>query len=333
MTPLDVLINVDEHDSVDSIAEQAIWAEDLGYERVSMGETTGWNNVALLSVVAERTETIGIGNDVFSPFSRTPGLLAQTGAALQEISGGRYRMGVGTSSPPLVEQWHGLEFDRPLRRLREAIDIMNEAYAGDRVDYDGDIFDLGGLRLEGVPDSAPPVDVSVLGPKAVELTGRFADGWIPQLFTPDGLQERLEDLRRGAELGERDPDDIRVSPIIRCCALEDGERARSIARRMVAFLIGAYGPYYRKSIVRQGYEDVVDDIRAGWEERDTDAMAAALPDSLLDEVAAAGTPDEVRERVERYGGQDGVDAVRVGFFTDMTREDEHATLEELSEIV
>lgn len=330
MVELDVLINVDEHESIDSIAEQAALAEELGYARVSMGETTGWNNVVLLTVIAERTETIGIGNDVFSPYSRSPALLGQTGAAMQEVSDGRYRMGLGPSSPALVEQWHGLEFNQPLRRLRETIEIVQKSYEGNQLNYDGDIFNIGGLRLNEVPDQAPPVDVAVLGPKAVELTGRFADGWIPQLFTPDGLQARLEDLRRGAGLGDRDPEKIRVSPIIRCCALDDRERARSIARRMVSFLIGAYGPYYRKSIARQGYEDVAEEIRAGWEDRDTDAMATALPDSLLDQLTAAGTADEVRERVALYGSQDDVDAVRVGFFTDMTREEENNTLEVLS---
>lgn len=333
MTTLDVLSTPDEHESVDSIVDQAELAESLGYERISMSEATGWNNVAILTAIAHRTESLGIGNDVFSPYSRTPALLAQSGAVLQEVSDGRYRMGLGTSSPNLVEGWHGLEFDRPLRRLRETIEILDQAYAGERVDYDGEIFDLDGLKLVGVPDDAPPVDVAALGPKTVELAGRFADGWIPQLFTAEGLKARLDDLYRGAELGGRDPETLRVSPILRCCALDDRERAREMGRRMISFLIGAYGPYYRKSVARQGYQDVVDEIGRAWEKRDTDAMAAALSDDLLDELAATGTPEEVRARVERYASIDGVDAVRVGFFSEMTRDDETATMEALSALL
>ena len=333
MTELDVLIATDAHDSVDTMAEQAVVSEELGYDRVSMGEATGWNNVALLSVIAERTDEIGLSNDVFSPYSRTPGLLAQTGAAMQEVTDGRYRMGLGTSSPDIVERWHGLDFDRPLRRLREAIDVLHEAYEGGRVTYDGEIFDLDGLRLtESPPDPEPPLDVAVLGPKAVELTGRFADGWVPQLFTSDGLRNRLADLQRGADLGGRDPGELRVAPILRCFALEDRERARELGRRSISFLIGAYGPYYRQSVARQGYEDVTEEIHAAWQERDTDAMAAALPEELLDELAAVGTPEEVRERVENYAAIDGVDAVRIGFLTDQTLEEQATTLETLAEL-
>ena len=103
------------------------------------------------------------------------------------------------------------------------------------------------------PEPEPSIDLAVLGPKATELTGRFADSWVPQLFTPDGLRDRLGDLERGAELGDRDANDVRVSPVLRCWAMEDGEAAREQARESIAFLIGAYGPYYRQSIAEQGF--------------------------------------------------------------------------------
>ncbi len=107
------------------------------------------------------------------------------------------------------------------------------------------------------------------------MAGRFGDGWAPQLFTKDGLRNRLEDLERGAELGGKDLSDLRVAPIVRGIASADREAARSKARSTVAFLLGAYGPYYGNSVAEQGYPDVVDEIRAAWEERDTDAMARA----------------------------------------------------------
>jgi coenzyme F420-dependent oxidoreductase len=328
---IDLLLSVADHPSLDSVAEQVEHAEESGFDRVSLGETTGWNAVTTLTAIGERTETIGLSNDVFSPYSRSPALLGQTAAALQEVTGGRYRLGLGPSSPALVENWHGESFERPLRRLRETIEIVREVLSGERVSYDGEIFDLDGLAL-GCPvsESETPIDAAVLGPKATELTGRFADGWVPQLFTPDGLSDRLDDLARGAELGSRDADDVRVSPILRCCAMDDGERARDLARESVAFLIGAYGPYYRQSIAEQGHGEVAAAIRDAWEAGERDRMAEELSDDLLNDLVAAGTPEEVREGIERFGEIDGVDAVRVGFLTRGSIDDQYRTMEAIS---
>lgn len=328
---LDLLLSVGDHPSIDSVAKQTERAEEMGFSRVSLGETTGWNAVTTLTCIGECTSNIGLSNDVFSPYSRSPALLGQTAAALQEVMGGRYRLGLGPSSPALVENWHGAEFERPLRRLRETIEITRNVLSGERVTYSGEIFDLDGLALEcPTPDRETPIDLAVLGPKAVELTGRFADGWVPQLFTPDGLRDRLGDLQRGADLGDRDPSAVRVSPILRCCAMDDGTEARERARESIAFLIGAYGPYYRQSIAEQGHADVARAIRAAWEAGERNRMSEELPNDLLDDLVAAGTPEEVRERVERFGDLEGVDAVRAGFLTRGSIDDQYRTMEALS---
>jgi coenzyme F420-dependent oxidoreductase len=333
MTDLDLVLMSSDHDTVDSVADQAVRAEAHGFGRVSMGETTGWNIVPVMAVIAERTDDIGISDDVISPFSRAPTTLAQTALTLHDVTDGRFRLGLGPSSPALAEGWHAGEFERPLRRLRETVDVIREVYDGGDVDYDGDVYDVGGLSYDrDVPDEPPGVDLATLGPKATELAGRFADGWVPQLFTPDALRERLDDLERGADLGDRDPDDLRVSPIVRTCVSEDREYARAITRQMVAFLIGAYGPFYGDSVAEQGYEEMVAEIRSAWEDRDTAAMADALTDEALDELAAAGTADEVRERIERMGAVDGVDAVRVGFVGGMTQEDKETTMAALADL-
>ena len=328
---LDVLLSLPDHDSPSSVADRARQAEELGYSRVSMGETTGWNVVPILTLIAERTERIGLSDDVVSPYGRSPALMAQTALTLHDVSGGRFRLGLGPSSPAITERWHGLDFDRPLRRLRETIDVVHAVYENGTPAYEGDVFELAGLDYErDVPENPPPIDLATLGPKSTELAGRFGDGWVPQLFTEDGLAERLGDLARGAELAGRDPAELRVSPVVRCFASEDRERARETMRSMVAFLVGAYGPFYGNSVAEQGYADVVSEIREAGGDRDTDAMAAALPDDVLDALAAAGTPGEVREWVEGYAALDGVDAVRVGFASGMSEEDKAGTMEALS---
>ncbi|WP_435079688.1 TIGR04024 family LLM class F420-dependent oxidoreductase [Halococcus sp. AFM35] len=332
--PLDLVVSVSDHDSLDSVATQARRAEEYGFERVSAGETTGWDMVTTFAVIGERTDHIGLSNDVLSPYGRAPTVLAQTALTMHEATSGRFRLGLGTSSPAIAKRWHGASFDRPLRRLRETIDIVRGVYEGGSVNYDGEIYQLDGLSYDrAVPDDPPSIDVAALGPKAVELAGRFADGWVPQLFTVGGLDERMADLRRGAELGGRDPTDLRVAPLVRCFASEDRERAREETRAMVAFLVGAYGPFYGQSVAEQGYEDVVEEIRAAWDDRDTAAMAAALPDELLDEIAAAGTPDEVREQIKQFGEIDGVSAVRIGFVRGMDSADKEMTMEVLGSML
>ncbi|MXR50039.1 TIGR04024 family LLM class F420-dependent oxidoreductase [Halovenus sp. WSH3] len=325
--PFDLVLMTDDHSEIDSIAEQAKLAEEHGFANVTMGETTGWNIVPVLTVIAERTDEIGITDDVLSPYARAPTVYAQTALTMDEITDGRFRLGLGTSSPALAERWHGGEFDRPLRRLRETIDIVHEVYEGGSVTYDGEIYDLGGLSYErSIPDQPPAIDVAALGPKGTELTGRFADGWVPQLFTVEGLEDRLADLRRGAELGERSAEEIRVSPLIRTFASEDPDRARAVAKQMISFLIGAYGPFYGNSIAEQGYEDTVAEIRDLWENRDTAAMAEALPDDLLDSVAAVGTPEDVRSKLDTFADIEGVDAIRLGFVSGMSQEDKEFTM-------
>ncbi|WP_276257422.1 TIGR04024 family LLM class F420-dependent oxidoreductase [Haloglomus litoreum] len=329
---LDGTLMLSDHSTIDEAVAQAGRYEDHGFERVSMGEVTGWNIVPVLTAIGRETG-IGISNDVFSPPSRSPAMLAQTALTLHEASDGDYRMGLGPSSPALVERWHSGEFEPALRRTRETIDIVRAVYEGGKVSYDGDVYELGGMGYDRqVPDDPPAIDLATLGPKAVEMTGRFADGWVPQLFTADGLRDRLEDLERGADLGDRSVDDVRVAPLVRTFAHEDGDHARSMARQMVSFLVGAYGPFYGNSVAEQGYPEAVEEIRAAWEEKDTAAMAAALPDEALEALAAAGTPEEVREHYRKLAAIDGVDAVRCAFVAGMSQDDKETTMATLAEL-
>lgn len=331
---LDLLVRLTEYERPQDVAERAVQAEELGFDRISVGETTGWNIIPPLTLAADRTDELGISNDVISPYGRSPAMLAQTALTMHAASDGRFRFGLGPSSPAITERWHGQEFDRPLRRTREAIEVIRAVYEKGNPAYEGEIFDIAGLNYDRpVPESPPPIDLATLGPKATEMAGRFGDGWAPQMFTKDGLKDRLEDLERGAELADKGLDDLRVAPIVRAIASEDRETARAKARSNIAFMLGAYGPYYGNSVGEQGYPEIVEEVRDAWQDRDTDAMAAALPDELLDELAAAGTPDEVREWVGEYARIEGTDAVRLGFVNEMTEAEKATTMEAVADLV
>jgi coenzyme F420-dependent oxidoreductase len=317
--------------SVDTLVELTRRAEELEYEHAWLPETWGRDAVTSLTSMALGTEEIGLGPSIWNVYSRSPALIGQTAATLQEVSDGRFRVGLGPSGPAVIQGWHGEQFDRPLRRTRETIDIVRKVLLGETVNYDGDCFTVGGFRLRcDPPETPPPIDAAAMGPKSVELAGRFADGWHAIVFTPDGLRDRLEDLRRGAELGDRDPDDVRVTLSLTCCALEDGERARRLARQHAAFYVGGMGTYYRDSLARQGYEELAHDISSAWGSGDKERATELVGDDLLDDLGAAGTPERTREEVEKFAAIDGVDAVAVGFPRGATVEEARETMAALA---
>ncbi len=327
----DMVLPLNSYDDIENAVDMVQFAEELGYGYVSMGETSGRSVPVVMGLLADRTDTIGVTDDVLSPYGRTPSTLGQTAATLQELSGGRFRLRLGASSPALAERWHGVDFERPLRRVREAIEVVRQVQSGDRLDYDGDFFSPGGMAFEGVvPEEPAPVDVAALGPKSVEMAGRFADGWVPQLLTVEAMEERMDDLRRGAELGDRSIDDVRVSLNFRCGALADGERARQYARQHVAFMVALYGPYYRKAVADAGWEGVTETVSARWQDGDREGAYEAIPGELLDELVAAGTPEEARRQVERFEAIDGLDTVQVSFFGPMDEAECRETLEHLA---
>jgi coenzyme F420-dependent oxidoreductase len=331
MTVRDIHLPVAAQSRVDSLVPYTQQAEEAGYDCVWMPETWGRDAVTVLTVLAERTDSVELGASILPIYSRSPTLMGQSAATLHEVSEGRFRLGIGPSGPAVIEGWHGASFDRPLRRTREYVEILRQVLLGERVEYQGDVFQLSGFRLRSEPPKNPPkIDVAGLGPKSVELAGRFGDGWHAVVFTPDGIRDRLADLRRGAELGDRDPSDLRTTLSLTCCALGDREHARELARQHIAFYIGGMGTYYRDSLARQGYKEEANDIASAWANGDRETALGEISEELLDHLCAAGTPEEARESIERFEAVDGLDAVAVGFPRGASEGEIEATIEALS---
>lgn len=330
MTTRTVHLPVAAQSSLESLVELGEAVEAHGYRRAWLPETWGRDAVTVLATLAARTDEVGIGTSIVNAYSRSPATLAQTAATLQEASGGRFRLGIGPSGPAVIRGWHGLEFDRPLRRTRECVEIVRGALSGEEVRYDGDLFQLRGFRLrQGPPADPVPIDVTGMGPKAVELAGRFADGWHALMFTPDGFRDRLEDLDRGVDLGERDVEDVQVTLTVPCCALEDDDRARSLVRQHLAFYVGGMGTFYRDALARQGHEDVATTVYDAWQAGDRrDALAAIDP--LVDELGAVGTPADARASFESLEAIQGVDRIAVSFPRGADHDEIEATLAALA---
>jgi coenzyme F420-dependent oxidoreductase len=265
---------------------------------------------------------------IVNVYSRSPALLGQTAATLQEASDDRFRLGIGPSGPRVVENWHGRDFSNPLRQTRETIEIVRQVLSGESVSYDGEYFSVDGFRLRcEAPNPTPPIDVAALGPKAVELVGRFADGWHVVNYTKDGFEQRLGDLRRGIELGDQDRDEIRVTLSVTCCALKDGEYARKLTAQHIAFYIGGMGTFYRGNLARQGYENVAHEIYNAWQDGDREHAITLVRDELRDQMGAAGTPAETRKQLSQFIDLENVDAINVAFPRGANPEEIRKTME------
>ena len=305
-------------------------AANTGYNTVLTSETWGFDAFTRLGYLAARTD-VQLGTAIVPFHSRTPSLLAQAIGTLSGLSSRTPVLGLGLSSPAVMENWHGAEFEPALRRERETIEIVRRILSGDPVAYQGHLFDLdfGPLRFD--PPDNVAIYLAAQGPTNVRLTGEFADGWMPTYIPLSNLEEARAPLVEGARARGRDPDEVATTPTVTTCVLEDGERARERCRETVAFYIGGMGAYHHRTLAENGYRDTADRIRDAWDEGDHEAARAAVTDEVLDEVALSGTPEHARERLA--AAPNGIDRLVTVPATQATVEEIEETVRNVGEIV
>lgn len=210
----------------DVILRLASHAEDLGFDRVDIAEGWTHDSTILLAQVAERTESIGLGTSVVSAWGRTPATIALGAASLQQASGGRFSLGIGASSPPLTEGFHGLTWDRPLARLRETLTAVRALLRGDRQPRPADR--ARPLRLGVVPEQEVPIVLAALSPGSIRLAGELADGWAPFLWARSRVDDGRALLREG-ECRSEAPSRTHVSVGVPVALAADEQGARRLA--------------------------------------------------------------------------------------------------------
>jgi len=291
-----------------------VLADELGYDAVWLGETWGYDLVTRLTELVLVTKRITIGAGIFNVFSRTPGLLASTIATLDERSGGRMLCGLGSSGAQVIEHWHGVPFDRPLRRLREYTAIINLIMRREPLRYRGEIFDLErGFKLQVTPlREHVPIYIAAITPRSIVQTGEIADGLLSVYWPASQLPALRAQLDAGAARAGRAPGSTSIAAYITTAAIADeGQRAaaRGAARDPLAFYVGRMGRFYAEMLARYGYAEEVAAIQAGWREG-PDAARAAVSDRLLDDTAIVGTPAEIRARLAAWHAQ-GLDEAAI----------------------
>jgi F420-dependent oxidoreductase-like protein len=285
-------------------------ADQLGYDAVWLGETWGYDLVARLTELALVTERIKLGSGIFNVFSRSPGIIASATATLDERSGGRMLLGLGSSGAYVIEHWHGVPFDRPLRRIREYAEIVNLILRREKLVYHGEIFNLErGFKLQFTPvRDHIPVYIAAITPRSIAQTGEIADGILPIYWPGDQYPELRRLLDEGSAAVGRPAGSVAIAPYITSRVVTDEAaraQARDEARGPIAFYAGRMGRFYAEMLERYGFADEVAAIRRGWQEG-PEAAAAAVSDRMLDATAIVGTVDEVRAKIDAWAAL-GVD--------------------------
>jgi F420-dependent oxidoreductase-like protein len=281
-------------------------AEQLGFESAWVPEAYGTDAVSILGALAARSERIHLGTGIVNVFSRTPALLAQTAATLDLLSGGRFTLGLGTSGHQVVEGWHGVPFEHPVRRLRETMEIVRRTLKRERLLYEGEIFHLAqGLKLMAHPvRDTVPIYLATLSPAGLRLTGELADGWMPTLFSPAHLDVFRSDLAAGAQASGRDPKALALAPTVPVMIDDDQGRARDALRPWAALYVGGMGSlarnYYNQVVRRYGFEPEAAEIQRLYLSGNKLEAIRHVPDALIDAIAIAGPVPYVRERLAAY---------------------------------
>ena len=280
-------------------------AEDLGVEFItSGGESWGPSVIPWLAVLATNTSKVLLGPSILNVFSRTPATLAQEFARLDHLSEGRMVLGLGSSGALVIEHFHGVPFERPLRRLREYIEIFRMLIAGERLEYDGELFKLErGFRLDYPrPRTRIPVWIAAITPRSIRQTAAIADGIFPLHWPTKLMPELRSQLDEGARAAGRDPSEITLAPFTNVFILDGDEDDKKWheARQHIHRYVNRMGVFYYQMLERNGFEAEVTASRAAWAERDMEGSMRALTDELVSAIQVIGPleacGDQLRER-------------------------------------
>ena len=321
-------------------------AEKLGLDICWVAEAWGSDAPSALGYYAALTDRMLLGSGVMQVGTRTPAAVAQTAITLSNLSGGRFLLGLGASGPQVIEGLHGVPFARPLRRMRETVEIVRRVLEGGKLSYSGSEFQIplpggGGvpMRLSMRAEHEVPVYLAALSPAMLQLTGEVADGWLGTSFVPEGAAGAyFAHLDNGlARSGRTRADlDICQGAEVAFAPDEDALGEMTAARKKeLAFSLGGMGTastnFYNIAYSRQGWAEVAAEVRERWQAGDRDGAAGLVTDEMVLGTTLIGTETMVRERLAVWRDA-GVDTVRL-YPAGETLEDRLTTLGRAIELV
>lgn len=285
-----------------TVIRSAQLADDLGYDSIWIPEAWAYEQFQLLAEIALATKRIKLATGIANVFSRSAGLLAMSVATLDEISEGRAILGLGTSGKVVVENFHGVPYEKPLTRLRDTVAICRALWRGDRLEPElTTLFDARHFKLEMTPFRKDvPIYIASLQERAIREVGRIADGWVPTFWPYEHLKDGIAMLAEGAKAAGRDVAAIDVAPFMAIVPLPDVDMARSMIKPTISFYIGGMGTYYHALFCRYGFRENADRVRELYDAGNRKEAAAAVSDALVDAIAICGPPEHCREKLAEW---------------------------------
>jgi probable F420-dependent oxidoreductase len=274
-------------------------AERRGYRTAWVGEASGAEAIVLSTLIATHTATIGIANGVIPVQTRSPIVYGQAAATLAHLAPGRFGLGLGLSSEIIVGQWHGLPFTPSIQQMREAVQIIRTAAAGERVNFEGKFYRLKNFRLAiPAPATPPRIYLAALGPRMCELAGEVADGVLLNWIPPSAMGASLAHVEAGARRAGRRPADVDVAVYVRTCVTDERDAVReALARDITGYaIVSVYARFFEEC----GYAPEVAAVNAAWKAGDRAAAVKGISERVLDGLGAVGTADHCREQLAAF---------------------------------
>ncbi|OGL29084.1 MAG: hypothetical protein A3G44_13370 [Candidatus Rokubacteria bacterium RIFCSPLOWO2_12_FULL_73_47] len=279
------------------LADVAREAETLGYTDAWSFEVDGVDCFAPLAVVGLATR-MRVGTAIANVFTRGPATLAISAAGLAEIAPGRFCLGIGAGSQPIVESWNGGRFARPAARVREMAQFLRRALAGERVVFRGETFAVDGFRLSR-PVAAPvPIHVAALRPGMLRVAGEVGDGAILNWLSPDDVPKSVAVVREAAARAGRDPAALEFTARLMVNVDPPGPASDAVVRRHITTYLNV--PVYRAFHEWLGRSEALGPMWRAWEQGDRKAAVAAVPERVMRDLILRGSMDEIRAGVRRY---------------------------------
>ena len=273
-------------------------------DTVWIPETWGMENFSMLGLASRENKFSKIGSSIINIYSRSPSLIAMGVVTVDTVSNKRLVLGLGTSSQPLVEDFHGDKFERPLKRMKECVEIIRLILSGNVVNYSGEIFSLKNFSLLiKPPRDVIPIYLAAVNQKMVELTWKIADGVIFYLRPKSEIKSTLTKMQNQKK--------IDVSLQIITCVNEDSEKAMIRAKKTLAFYVSV-GKIYREFLASNGFENETKNIFEEYEKNGLQNNHEFVPESMVNELCIAGTSDECRIQLKQFR-ETGIDLPIIQF--------------------
>jgi probable F420-dependent oxidoreductase len=275
-------------------------AEDIGYTDAWTAEVDFNDAFTPMAAFSAWTKNTRMGSAIGSIYNRTPTLLAQTAASLEDIAPGRMVFGIGTSSPAIVERWNGVKLEEPLKRMRDTINFMRQALIGEKMVATVGPYDIKGFRM-GRPVTTPPIYVAALREQMIRLGASLGDGVITNYISPDDTPRIANIAKEAAQKAGKDPEGVDVAARLFCILTEDRQVAQMIGRYIVSGYLTT--PFYYAFHEWLGRGEALSPMMKAWQAGERQQAVGLVPEEVVDELFIFGSPAACKEKIRDYVAQ------------------------------